>query len=100
MQKPRESIRHDKKLPAISSLVIGEPRKLADYRCLNDFTASDKLEMTLKKDALVQVLQKHGNGSFDVGTQQSLSQSFVSFQAGGLCNSMTKEDSCQVLILC
>jgi hypothetical protein len=100
VEEPRESIKQDKKRPAISSLVISEPRKLADYRCLNDFTAADKLEMTLKKDALVQVLQRNGNGSFGVHRRGKPRQVFVSFQAGGLCNTMIREDSYQLLILC
>ncbi|UJR27976.1 hypothetical protein I4U23_009234 [Adineta vaga] len=44
------------------SVVISEPSTLATYRCLADFTATDKLEISLKRNNLVQVLQKHSNG--------------------------------------
>ncbi len=42
--------------------MISEPVQLANYRCLADFTATEKLEMSLKRNSVVQVLQKHPNG--------------------------------------
>jgi hypothetical protein len=45
-----------------SPLVISQPSKLATYRCLADFTATDEVEMSLKRNDIVQVLEKHANG--------------------------------------
>ncbi|CAF2396903.1 unnamed protein product [Rotaria sp. Silwood2] len=62
VQKPIESIMNENKLLRKSSVVISEPSKLAKYRCLEDFNATDKLEMSLKQNEIVEVLQKHENG--------------------------------------
>ncbi|CAF0786357.1 unnamed protein product [Adineta steineri] len=62
VQQPIESIVHEKKIIRKSSLAISGPAKLETYRCLDDFTATDKLEMSLKRNNIVQVLQKHENG--------------------------------------
>ncbi len=62
VQKPIETTIQEKTAVDKSSLVISEPAKLATYRCLADFTATEKLEMSLKRNNIVQVLQKHPNG--------------------------------------
>jgi hypothetical protein len=43
-------------------MVISGPSKLPTYRCVDDFVAVDKMEMSLKRNTLVQVIQKHING--------------------------------------
>ncbi len=45
--------------------MISKPAQLPNYRCLADFTATEKLEMSLKRNNIVQVLQKHPNGEFN-----------------------------------
>ena len=54
-----------KKLLSAKSLPISKPIELPSYRCINDFTASDKLEMSVQKNVMVKVLQKHDNGLSD-----------------------------------
>ena len=43
---------------------ISEPSRLPTYRCVDNFTAIEKTEMSLKRNTLVQVVQKHLNGIF------------------------------------
>ncbi len=44
---------------------ISGPTELPKYRCLDNFTAVEKTEMSLKRNTLVQVVQRHLNGMFD-----------------------------------
>jgi hypothetical protein len=44
---------------------ISGPSELPTYRCVDNFTAVEKTEMSLKRNTLVQVLQRHLNGWFD-----------------------------------
>jgi len=41
---------------------ISQPSKLPTYRCLDDFLAVDKTEMSLKRNTHVQVIQRQLNG--------------------------------------
>ncbi|CAF3415365.1 unnamed protein product [Rotaria sp. Silwood1] len=43
-------------------MIISEPSKLPTYRCLDNFVAIEKTEMSLKRNTLVQVIHKHLNG--------------------------------------
>jgi hypothetical protein len=63
VQNPTESSNSNKKLVVENSINISEPSKLPTYRCLDEFTAVDKTEMSLKRNTLVQVVQRHLNGS-------------------------------------
>lgn len=62
VQKPMESVLQEKKQVDANSLVISGPNQLATYRCLADFKAIEKIELSLKRNDVVQVLQKHSNG--------------------------------------
>ena len=66
VQKLTETADEEKKPVDKSSLAISGPAKLATYRCLADFIATEKTEMSLKRNNMVQVLQKHPNGSFNI----------------------------------
>lgn len=57
----KDKAKFDEKQP----VVISKPSELASYRCLADFTATDKLELSLKRDNVVQILQKNENGLLD-----------------------------------
>lgn len=46
-------------------LAISQPTNLPTYRCVEDFNAVDQIELSLKKDTRVQVIQKHLNGNGD-----------------------------------
>jgi hypothetical protein len=63
VQNPTESSNSNKKLVVENSINISEPSKLPTYRCLDEFTAVEKTEMSLKRNTLVQVVQRHLNGS-------------------------------------
>ncbi|CAF1441881.1 unnamed protein product [Adineta ricciae] len=62
VQQSVQSVTHEKQPLDKSSIVISEPAILATYRCLADLNATDKLELSLKRNNIVQVLQKHANG--------------------------------------
>lgn len=62
VQKPTTAASQEKKTGDKGSLVISGPAQLESYRCVADFTATEKLEMSLKRNSMVKVLQKHDNG--------------------------------------
>ena len=62
VQQSVQSVTHEKQPLDKGSIVISEPAILATYRCLADLNATDKLELSLKRNDIVQVLQKHANG--------------------------------------
>ena len=96
VQKPVESAPEEKKPVDKSALVISGPAQLESYRCLGDFTATEKLEMSLKRNSIVKVLQKHPNGQLESNRDGKYS---LSFKVGGLFNSVIKQALFQVLIL-
>ena len=57
-----EASPQEKKPVEKSALAISGPAQLESYRCVGDFTATEKLEMSLKRNSVVKVLQKHDNG--------------------------------------
>ena len=86
VQKPPEAVLPVKKSVPASALAISGPSKLVRYRCSDDFVSSDKLEMSLKRDTIVQVLQKHGNGLCSTIDRNANQYSSDLLQAGGTCN--------------
>ncbi|CAF3414947.1 unnamed protein product [Rotaria sp. Silwood1] len=62
VQNQIEFLTRDKKLVTKSTMIISEPSKLPTYRCLDNFVAIEKTEMSLKRNTLVQVIHKHLNG--------------------------------------
>lgn len=72
IQRPVEAAPEEKKPVDINALSISGPAKLASYRCLADFTASEKLELSLKRNTMVQVLQKHPNGLYLIHKKKNL----------------------------
>ncbi|CAF1218086.1 unnamed protein product [Rotaria sordida] len=62
VQKPSESIIDRKKLLRKNSIMINKPSKLATYRCLEDFNATDKFAISLKQNDIVEILEKHDDG--------------------------------------
>lgn len=63
VQNPSESSSNNKKSLVNNAVDISGPAKLPTYRCVDNFTAVEKTEMSLKRNTLVQVVQKHLNGS-------------------------------------
>jgi hypothetical protein len=57
------SIASNKKRVPKSHLTISGPSELPVFRCVDDFSAADKIELSLKRNARVQVIQKHINGT-------------------------------------
>ena len=53
---------NNKKSITKNSVTISQPSKLPTYRCLDDFCAIDRKEMSVKRNTLVQVIHKHLNG--------------------------------------
>jgi hypothetical protein len=64
VQNSTEFLTNRQKSVAKNSINISGPSKLPTYRCLDDFQAVEKTEMSLKRNTLVQVIQKQLNGSF------------------------------------
>lgn len=64
VQNPSESSSNNKKSQATNSAAvdISGPSKLPTYRCVDNFTAVEKTEMSLRRNTFVQVVQKHLNG--------------------------------------
>ncbi|CAF4063688.1 unnamed protein product, partial [Rotaria sordida] len=62
VQNQIEFLTRNKKSVTKSAMIISEPSKLPTYRCLDDFVAIEKTEMSLKRNTLIQVIHKHLNG--------------------------------------
>jgi hypothetical protein len=62
VQNAAELISNNVNLVTNNSTDISGPLKLPTYRCLHNFAAQDKTEMSLRRDTLVQVVQRHLNG--------------------------------------
>ncbi|CAF2405924.1 unnamed protein product [Rotaria sp. Silwood2] len=62
VQNQIEFLARDKKTVTKSTMTISGPSKLPTYRCLDDFVAIEKTEMSLRRNTLVQVIHKHLNG--------------------------------------
>ncbi|CAF1101687.1 unnamed protein product [Adineta ricciae] len=62
VQNSSETTTNERKTVAKESVIISRPLKLPTYRCFSDFEAVEKIEMSLKKNTLVEVIHKHLNG--------------------------------------
>lgn len=62
VQNPIGSPAVDKKVTTQKAMVISEPAKLRTYRCIENFVAVEKTEMSLQRNTFVQVIHKHLNG--------------------------------------
>ncbi|CAF3366957.1 unnamed protein product [Rotaria sp. Silwood1] len=62
VQKSIEPFTNEKNLLRKNSVTISKPSKLATYRCIEDFNTTDKFEMSLKQNDIVEVLEKNENG--------------------------------------
>ena len=77
LQNPSESPSNNKKSLVNNAVDISGPAKLPTYRCVDNFTAVEKTEMSMKRNTLVQVVQKHLNGSFGKRGGKIIASSFL-----------------------
>ncbi|CAF3375523.1 unnamed protein product [Rotaria socialis] len=61
-EKPIQLNVDESKLISKSSIDINNSTKLATFRCIQDFNADDKNEMSLKQNDIVEVLDNNDNG--------------------------------------
>jgi len=65
VKNPADCINKEPKIVTTTTkttMNISAPSKLPTYRCIDDFTAVEKTELSLKRNTLVQVVQPHFNG--------------------------------------
>ena len=54
------------KLIRKTSIDLSNSSKLATYRCIQDFNANGKNEMSIKQKDIVKILEKNDNGLFNI----------------------------------
>lgn len=93
VKNPADCISKEKKIVTKNVMDISAPSKLPTYRCVDDFTAVEKTELSLKRNALVQVIQRHFNGLSCYSSFYSNNQIEIYCKVGGLFNMAIELDS-------